>query len=457
MDSRRTLLVFLLCVGVSLGVGVPPFASAQEYACSCYCATKQGAILTPNATTDSTCRDTCESAGNSVATCARDASGLPSQNVSCFTKKQCANQEGKFDSYQPSECLPSVHYCYPDPSKAMKVTLSTSIAGLTVTGDLGEYISKVYQWMLGAATTIAIVFLMVAGLRWTLGGLSAEEIGKAKKTIQNSVIGLVLLLFTYLILSTVNPQLLKLQVPTFPMIRTVLLVGEDDSCEYLLGKYRGKPYLIMHGAPSDSPFAVGQPQPQGGNPYIIKESTASKGGSCGSIAEIDQDWEGNDVADGETCQFTYCGDEDQKCIGVGATAGCVSCDQVASSTVASSPTGVVPSESTCAELAPQHRYSGNVNNLMVANYCNYMETITATGVLSRCISMSIECLTVSTCDKYSLTQITGWSSLLYADFDPATTLSGMTLERLCTEDPCKAGERSNTSCVYSETTGCGAK
>ncbi len=454
MDPRQWLFLLVLCVSVSFVFGVSSATYAQESSCSCYCATQQGALPSLNATTDSTCRDTCESAGNSVATCARDASGLPSQNVSCFTKKQCTNQEGIFDSYQPPECIPNMHYCYPDPSKRIEVTLSTSIAGLTVTGDLGEYISYAYKWMLGAGTTIAIVFLMVAGLRWTLGGANAEQIGKAKKTVTNAVIGLVLLMLTYIILLTVNPQLLKLQVPSFPMIRAVALVSEDDTCEYLLGKYRGKPYLVTYGAPSNSPFAIGQPQPQGGHPYTLKEDTTSQGGLCGSIVEISKDWEGNEVLAGETCQFTYCSKEDEKCMGTGKTAQCVTCNQVASSSLVSSPTGVVPSESTCAELAPQHRYSGNANNLIVANYCNYVETKTATSVLSRCASMSIQCLSVSTCEKYSLTQITGWSTLLYAQLDPSTDVYGMTLQKLCTEDPCLVGARSGTTCVFTENSGC---
>ena len=68
--------------------------------------------------------------------------------------------------------------------------------------------------------------------------------------------------------------------------------------------------------------------------------------------------------------------------------------------------------------------------------------------------MSIQCLSVSTCEKYSLTQITGWSTLLYAQLDPSTDVYGMTLQKLCTEDPCLVGARSGTTCVFTENSGC---
>jgi len=85
---------------------------------------------------------------------------------------------------------------------------------------LGDYISGVYTYILGFATTIAIVMIMVSGLQWALGGTSAEAIGKAKTRIKNAVTGLVLLLSTYVILFTVNPNLINLQFPELQIIES---------------------------------------------------------------------------------------------------------------------------------------------------------------------------------------------------------------------------------------------
>lgn len=106
----------------------------------------------------------------------------------------------------------------------------------TIEGDvikvnyLGDYIAGIYKYLLGISTTIAIVMIMVSGLQWSLGGQSPEAIGKAKTRIKNSVTGLVLLLCTYLILVTVNPQLIKLQFPELRNIENVgLYESEDDA------------------------------------------------------------------------------------------------------------------------------------------------------------------------------------------------------------------------------------
>ncbi|MCR4313769.1 MAG: pilin, partial [Candidatus Uhrbacteria bacterium] len=231
---------FLFTSGLVLITGtlfIFPFGTfAAEDTCECYCNVEgTGATKVPNESTKVTvdrCQELCREGGYSVATCAQTPSQKPQYNTMCFTPDECTAQKGVQTASglgtppQPGECKAGMYYCYPDPAKRQKATLQVKIGGLISTGDLGEYVSYAYKWMLGAGTTIAIVFLMVSGLRWTLGGANAEQIGKAKKTIQNAVIGLVLLLSTYVIVFTVNPYLIRLQVPAFPMIKPISLVGE---------------------------------------------------------------------------------------------------------------------------------------------------------------------------------------------------------------------------------------
>jgi hypothetical protein len=450
MTGRNRFILVVIFFGI---IGSVVFVSlpvrAAEDTCACYCATVVGAVLTTNATTIEACRSTCAASNDNMATCASSSAELPSQNTFCFTKIQCDRQGGTFDPAQASECLPGSHYCYSDTSKDAQTSLQVSIGSLKVTGDFGEYISSAYKWLLGASTTIAIVLLMVAGLRWSLGGLSADQIGSAKRMARNAITGLVLMLFTYLILLTINPQLLKLQVPEFPMIRQVGLITGEDSCEYLLGEYRGKPYLSVYGAPTNSPFALGAPAPKGGNPYTIKRSSASTGGLCGSIVEIEKDWEGNTVVGG-TCTFTYCADKNQKCIGSGSAAQCVKCNQVFSSTLSGNSHGLEASEALCESLAPAHEIevgrSGG-ETIRVANYCNLVTVKQPIGEDKRCMSMSVDCRQVTSCDQYSSVSVIGFAtwSLRYT---PLTTLHGMTPEKLCQEDVCRLDNRFGTTCVY---------
>ncbi len=106
-----------------------------------------------------------------------------------------------------------VHAASTSSSSLIKPTLAIDIPTVTfsdgeIDGDtikinyLGDYIAGVYKWLLGSATLIAIVMLMIGGLQYTI-----FQEDKAKTRIKNAVTGLVLLLSTYLILATINPQL----------------------------------------------------------------------------------------------------------------------------------------------------------------------------------------------------------------------------------------------------------
>jgi len=75
---------------------------------------------------------------------------------------------------------------------------------------LSEYLSAVYQYLIKISVTIAVVMVMVAGLQYVLASGSGKA-AEAKKRITNATVGLVLLLCVYLILYTVNPQLVLLK------------------------------------------------------------------------------------------------------------------------------------------------------------------------------------------------------------------------------------------------------
>ena len=95
---------------------------------------------------------------------------------------------------------------------------------------LGEYVSGVYIYLLGIGTTIAIVFIMVAGLRYALsaGGGNVEG---AKTMIRNSITGLILLLCTYALLFIVNPNLTLLSGIEIENINLVTLSTENTAAD----------------------------------------------------------------------------------------------------------------------------------------------------------------------------------------------------------------------------------
>ncbi|MBI5793925.1 C39 family peptidase [Candidatus Uhrbacteria bacterium] len=124
-----------------------------------------------------------------------------------------------------------------DSSTLIKPTLSidiptvtfsdATIDGNTITINyLGDYIAGIYKWLLGSATLIAIVMLMIGGLQYTI-----FQEAKAKERIKNAVTGLALLLSTYLILSTVNPNLVVSKQLEIEVVQYVFLSTEDTASD----------------------------------------------------------------------------------------------------------------------------------------------------------------------------------------------------------------------------------
>ncbi len=104
---------------------------------------------------------------------------------------------------------------------------------------LGDYIAGIYKYLIGISTTIAIVMLMIGGLQWAIGASSQENISKAKKRINNALIGLVLLLSVYAILFIVNPNLTFLKTPDLEIRKYVnlesLITTAVEQCKDVKG------------------------------------------------------------------------------------------------------------------------------------------------------------------------------------------------------------------------------
>jgi hypothetical protein len=73
---------------------------------------------------------------------------------------------------------------------------------------IGEYVNGIYTYALGAGLTVAAVIAVVGGFEWLVAGDSGR-VAKAKERIYNAVVSLVLLLFAYALLNTVDPALTK--------------------------------------------------------------------------------------------------------------------------------------------------------------------------------------------------------------------------------------------------------
>lgn len=76
---------------------------------------------------------------------------------------------------------------------------------------LAEYIGGIYKFGVGIAGALAAVMMMIGGFQYLTAGGDAARVSAAKKRISDALAGLLLSLGVYLILFTLNPDLVDLR------------------------------------------------------------------------------------------------------------------------------------------------------------------------------------------------------------------------------------------------------
>ena len=76
-----------------------------------------------------------------------------------------------------------------------------------------SYISALYKLGLGTAGVLAMIVLIIAGIKYMTAAGSTEREKDAKNKIINVLFGLGIILLAYLILYTINPSLVHSKLP----------------------------------------------------------------------------------------------------------------------------------------------------------------------------------------------------------------------------------------------------
>jgi hypothetical protein len=300
---------------------------------------------------------------------------------------------------------------------------------------------------------------------------------------------LLLLLFSWVILYTVNPRLVRLQVPSLPMVKRVEIISGAQSCEYLYGEYKagvlaGHQYNVASGAPKDSPYV--------GKPYTIDDTDSDAivgigAQKCGSISVVKSDSSGTAVAEGTTCQYEACDEQGMLCVGSGKSAECMTCQDVTGTS------SISPSTAVCAALTQPDLLSNNPEDpatYQKKNYCfytidpaltiststlaaaalipvtgglsltaytalGYTEDQAKTALKGACAEVSLDCSKINKCSDYDQQQATTNGG---ADDNELEDIryegifaNSVNLLTVCGEDPCGAGEKEGGeggSCVF---------
>ncbi|MFA5162961.1 MAG: pilin [Patescibacteria group bacterium] len=97
---------------------------------------------------------------------------------------------------------------------------------------IGEYVAAFYNYALAIVGIVAVIVLMIAGIIWLTSGGNPGKVGQAKDLIGGSITGLALLLCSWILLNTINPDLLKFKIQNVTQIKEKNLnIDSAVSCE----------------------------------------------------------------------------------------------------------------------------------------------------------------------------------------------------------------------------------
>lgn len=132
----------------------------------------------------------------------------------------------------------SFSVCFAEESS--NYTLIEDLPGVGDTPTLSEYISGAIKIGIILAAILAVVMIVVAGFMYITAGGNTGTVEKAKSYIWNAIIGLLIAVSYYLILNTINPNLLNIKDLIDPISITNCMEGnctEDCVQECNVGEW----------------------------------------------------------------------------------------------------------------------------------------------------------------------------------------------------------------------------
>ncbi len=194
--------------------------------CSCTCVPGAGGTGNPvTVQTTDTCPTVADASPGCAESCTRRCAS-PTAPVIAGMRPDPARQPACAAPISPATSPPAAETQGDTADSAgrnaVPLQLSQPIAGVSVVSDLGSYIALIYRYAIGLAGTAAVIMVVYGGFLYLLGS-AADEVGKGKQIIQDALIGLLLVLGSYLILSTVNPNTLSLKLPNITPITPIEL------------------------------------------------------------------------------------------------------------------------------------------------------------------------------------------------------------------------------------------
>lgn len=158
-----------------------------------------------------------------------EAAAIPSSvNLTCWKIDACQSKlkdafpDASFDpnfNFQAGgvngECGKDFGLCIP----GQRVKAQIKIGNFDVFENMADYFQKYFIYLVSIGGIFAAAILVMAGFMWITSAGSPERIKQAKDYIGSSLLGLMLLLGSYTLLYTINPDLVRLRLPSVYMVR----------------------------------------------------------------------------------------------------------------------------------------------------------------------------------------------------------------------------------------------
>ena len=106
-------------------------------------------------------------------------------------------------------------------SASTHATVTTGGSAPATTPGIDKIVLELYQFALLGAGLLAFVVILYGAAKYTLSGGSPSAKTEAKDKILQALLGLLLLLGTYIVLNTVNPDLVSVKLPSLSVVRPV--------------------------------------------------------------------------------------------------------------------------------------------------------------------------------------------------------------------------------------------
>ncbi|MBI2484682.1 hypothetical protein HYW18_00830 [Candidatus Uhrbacteria bacterium] len=409
-----------------LSFALPVQAADPAGTCRCWCGSTAGAIEYGVYRPDETeCLNLCKSINQRYLGCVAEEDISPLENLRCWSAQECTqtnaatgNPSGIFDDTQPTECMPGFRYCFPYPEP---IPLSVHFGDKTFVYGIGGYTATVYRWLIGAAAVFAVIMLMAGGIQYMLAGGSGN-VKEAKDRMKNAIIGFVILLSSYLLLLTVNPQTLSLRLPSLPKIRPLIVADGNQSCE----AYQNAKYHVE-----------------------VNGSQFFSGLSCGRKGSVTKGPDGAQLSEETSCFFRACTQASMTAAGetcaidtTEETGSCMTCADITAGQTATP--GVLASPSLCSGLSQLAGGSGS------RELCLYVPAAPEEKFPDGyCGSLTLDCNAIEDCEDYGdlvpynsvVEQVvsTHTAVTIAADLEglsEKTGREGEPLAGVCTDDPC---------------------